>query len=108
MSHSKPFRTVEEALEYFCTLSDDEELIDICQLSSEESRCLTNEEDIYGDTFLSVLPAYVCGKIEISTNIDKGEISHEDIFDPEESSTTKGMSNSKKNLKFNGTNVELR
>ncbi|GFW11702.1 uncharacterized protein TNCV_43371 [Trichonephila clavipes] len=61
MSHSKPFRTVEEALEYFYTLSEDEEPIDICQLPPEESGCLTDEENIDEDTFqsLSVLPADV-------------------------------------------------
>ncbi|GFS39029.1 uncharacterized protein TNIN_404241 [Trichonephila inaurata madagascariensis] len=62
MSHSKPFRTVEEALEYFYALSDDEEPIDNCQLPPEESGCLTDEEDIDEDTFQSVLPADVCGK----------------------------------------------
>ncbi|GFW04587.1 uncharacterized protein TNCV_2226051 [Trichonephila clavipes] len=108
MSHSKPFRIVEEALEYFYTLSDDEEPIDICQLPPEESGCLTDEEDIDKDTFQSVLPADVCGKIEISTNIDNDEISHEDMLDPEEPSTTKGMSNFKRKLKSNETNVELR
>ncbi|GFY45945.1 uncharacterized protein TNIN_462371 [Trichonephila inaurata madagascariensis] len=68
-SHSKPFRIVEEALEYIYTLLDDE-LIDICQLPSEKSGCLTDEEDIDEYTFQSVLPADVCGKIEISTSID--------------------------------------
>ncbi|GFS62887.1 uncharacterized protein TNIN_116561 [Trichonephila inaurata madagascariensis] len=62
MSNSKPFRIVEEALEYFCTLSDDEEPIDICQLPPKESGCLTDKEDIDEDTFQSVLPADVCGK----------------------------------------------
>ncbi|GFV88201.1 uncharacterized protein TNCV_3243501 [Trichonephila clavipes] len=108
MSHSKLFRTVEEALEYFYTLSDDEEPIDICQLPPEESACLTDEEDIDEDTIQSVLPADVHGKIEMSTNIDNDEISHEDMFDPEEPSTTKGMSNMKRKLKSNEKNVELR
>ncbi|GFW54690.1 uncharacterized protein TNCV_787921 [Trichonephila clavipes] len=79
MSHSKPLQIVEEALEYFRILSDDEEQIDICQLPPEESGCLTDEEDIDEDTFQSVLPVDVCGKIEISTNINN-EISHEDMF----------------------------
>ncbi|GFV48292.1 uncharacterized protein TNCV_666941 [Trichonephila clavipes] len=96
MSHSKPFRTVEEALEYFYTLSDDEEPIDILQLPSEESGCLTDEEGIDEGTFPSVLPADVCSKIEISTNINNYAISHEDMFDLEEPSTTKGMSNLKR------------
>ncbi|GFU95174.1 uncharacterized protein TNCV_4139581 [Trichonephila clavipes] len=87
MSHSKPFRTVEEALEYFYTLSDDDEPIDICQLPPEQSGCLTDEEDIDKDTFQYVLTADVCGKIENSTTIDNDEISHEGIFDPEEPST---------------------
>ncbi|GFS52291.1 uncharacterized protein TNIN_130441 [Trichonephila inaurata madagascariensis] len=108
MSHSKPFWIVKEALEYFYTLSDDEESIDICQLPPEESGCLTDEEDIDEDTFQSVLPTDVCGKIEISTNIDSDEIHHEDKFDPEEPSTTNGMSNLKRKLKSNETNVELR
>ncbi|GFY38161.1 uncharacterized protein TNIN_261711, partial [Trichonephila inaurata madagascariensis] len=56
----------------------------------------------------SVLPADVCGKIEISTHIDNDEISHEDMFDPEIPSTTRVMSNLKRKLKSNGTNVELR
>ncbi|GFY57972.1 uncharacterized protein TNIN_334361 [Trichonephila inaurata madagascariensis] len=64
-------------------VSDDEEPIDICQLLPEESGCLTDEEDIDEDTFQSVLLADVCGKIEISTNIDNDEIS-KDMFDPEE------------------------
>ncbi|GFY51512.1 uncharacterized protein TNIN_211011 [Trichonephila inaurata madagascariensis] len=51
MSHSKPFRTVEKALEYFYTLSDDEEPIDMCLLPQEESGCLTDEEDFDEDTF---------------------------------------------------------
>ncbi|GFY38616.1 uncharacterized protein TNIN_230001 [Trichonephila inaurata madagascariensis] len=108
MSHSKPFRTVEETLEYFYTLSDDEEPIDICQLPLEESGCLTDEEDIDEEIFQFVIPADVCGKIEISKNIDNEEISHEDIFDTEEPSTTKEMSNLKRKLKSNETNVELR
>ncbi|GFY58806.1 uncharacterized protein TNIN_249711 [Trichonephila inaurata madagascariensis] len=108
MLHSKPFRTVEEALEYFYTLSDDEEPIDICQLPQEESGCLTEEEDIDKYTFQSVLPADVCGKIEISTNIDNDEISHEDMFDPEEPSTKNRMSNLKRKLKSNETNVDPR
>ncbi|GFT94550.1 DDE_Tnp_1_7 domain-containing protein [Trichonephila clavipes] len=33
---------------------------------------------------------------------------HEDMFDPEEPSITKGMSNLKRKLKSNETNVELR
>ncbi|GFY48002.1 uncharacterized protein TNIN_323271, partial [Trichonephila inaurata madagascariensis] len=86
MSHSKSFRTVEEALECFYTLSDDEEPIDICQLSAEGSGCLTDEEDIDEDTFQSILPADDCGKIEISI-IDNDEISHEGMFDQ----TSKGM-----------------
>ncbi|GFW00895.1 uncharacterized protein TNCV_1761331 [Trichonephila clavipes] len=69
---------------------------------------VTGAEDIDEDTFQSVLPADICGKIEISTNIGNDEISHEDMFDPEEPSTTKGMSNLKRKLKSNGTNVELR
>ncbi|GFY55163.1 uncharacterized protein TNIN_171881 [Trichonephila inaurata madagascariensis] len=85
----------------FYRLSDDEEPIDICQFLPEESVCLTDEKYIDEDTFQSVLPADVCGKIEISTNIDNDEISHEDMFDPEEPSTTKGMSNLKRNLKSN-------
>ncbi|PRD27193.1 UNVERIFIED_CONTAM: hypothetical protein NCL1_36074 [Trichonephila clavipes] len=88
MLHSKPFRTIEEALEYFYTLSDDEEPIDICQLPSEETD--------------------FCDKIEISTNIHNDEISHEDMFDPEEPSTTKEMPNLKRKLKSNERNVELR
>ncbi|GFU53695.1 uncharacterized protein TNCV_5047991 [Trichonephila clavipes] len=88
MSHSKSIRTVEEALEYFYTLSDDEEPTYIRQLLPEEIWCLTDEEDIDEDTFQSVLQADVCGQIEISTNIDKDEMSHEDMFDPEESSPT--------------------
>ncbi|GFY26970.1 uncharacterized protein TNCV_931111 [Trichonephila clavipes] len=58
MSHSQPFRTVEEAYRYFYD-SDDEEPIDICQLPTEESGCLTDEKDIDEDTFQSVLPADV-------------------------------------------------
>ncbi|GFT50584.1 DDE_Tnp_1_7 domain-containing protein [Trichonephila clavipes] len=108
MSYSKPFQTVEEGLEYFNTLSDDEEPIDICQLPPEESGCLTGEKYIDEDTFQSVLPADVCSKIKISTNIDNDEISHEDMFDPEEPSTKKGMSNSKRKFKSNETNLELR
>ncbi|GFW82297.1 uncharacterized protein TNCV_3817781 [Trichonephila clavipes] len=107
MSDSKPFRTIEEALEYFYALSDDEEPIGICQLPPEESGCLTDEEDIDEDTFQSVLPAVVCSKIEVSTNIDNDEISYEDMFDHEEPSTTRGMSNLKGKLKSNETNVEL-
>ncbi|GFS60818.1 uncharacterized protein TNIN_170861 [Trichonephila inaurata madagascariensis] len=76
MSHSKPFRTVEEALEYFYTLSDNKEPIDISQLPLEESECLTYVEDIDEDTFQSVLPVDVCGKIETSTNTDNDEITH--------------------------------
>ncbi|GFV53330.1 DDE_Tnp_1_7 domain-containing protein [Trichonephila clavipes] len=108
MSHSKLFRAVEKALEYLYTLSDDEELIDICQLSPEESWCLTDEEDINENTFQSVLPAVVCGKIEISTSIDNDEKHHEDMFDPEELSITKGMPNLKRKLKLNEANVGLR
>ncbi|GFS53165.1 uncharacterized protein TNIN_295611 [Trichonephila inaurata madagascariensis] len=108
MSHLRPFRTVEDAWNIFYRLSDDEEPIDICQFLPEESVCLTDEKYIDEDTFQSVLPADVCGKIEISTNIDNDEISHEDMFDPEEPSTTKGMSNLKRKLKSNETNVELR
>ncbi|XP_035215780.1 uncharacterized protein LOC118189306 [Stegodyphus dumicola] len=37
MAHSKPFQSIEEALVYFYTLSDDEECIDICQLPPKES-----------------------------------------------------------------------
>ncbi|PRD25072.1 UNVERIFIED_CONTAM: hypothetical protein NCL1_41954 [Trichonephila clavipes] len=107
LSHSKLFRTVEEVLEFFYK-SDDEKPIDICHLHPEESGCLTDEEDIDENTVQSVLPADVCGKIEISTNIDNDEISHEDIFDPEVPSTTKGMSNLKRKFKSNETNVELR
>ncbi|GFY79009.1 uncharacterized protein TNIN_102361 [Trichonephila inaurata madagascariensis] len=103
MSHSKLFWTVKEALKYFYTLSDDEEPIDMCQLPPEESGCLTDEEDIDENTVQSVLPADVCGKIEISTNIDNDEISHEDMFDPEVSSTTQGMSNLKRKLQSNET-----
>ncbi|GFY66123.1 uncharacterized protein TNIN_260911 [Trichonephila inaurata madagascariensis] len=77
MSHSMPFRNVEEALKYSYTLSDEEELIDISQLPPEESGCLTDKEDNDEDTFQFVLPADVCSKIEISTNIDDNEISHE-------------------------------
>ncbi|GFY46495.1 uncharacterized protein TNIN_385311 [Trichonephila inaurata madagascariensis] len=106
MSHSKPFRTVEEALEYFDTLSYDEEPIDICHLPSEESGCLTDEEDIDEDTFQTVIPADVCGKIEFSTNIDHDKIFHEGMFDPEEPSTT--VLNLKRKLKSNETNVEHR
>ncbi|GFW48710.1 uncharacterized protein TNCV_4242911 [Trichonephila clavipes] len=84
MSYSKQFRTVEEALEYFYILSDDEEQIDISQLPPEESGCLTDEEDIHEDTFQSILQADVCGKIEISTNIDNDQIFPEDTFYPEE------------------------
>ncbi|GFY26976.1 hypothetical protein TNCV_931171 [Trichonephila clavipes] len=40
-------------------LHDDEEPIDICQLPTEESGCLTDEKDIDEDTFQSVLPADV-------------------------------------------------
>ncbi|GFX36091.1 uncharacterized protein TNCV_4216131 [Trichonephila clavipes] len=99
MSYSKPFRNVEEVLEYFYTISDDEEPIDICQLPPGESGCFTDEEDIVEDIFQSLLPADVSGKIEISTNMDNDEISHEDMFDPEEPSTTKGMSNLKTQVK---------
>ncbi|PRD23275.1 UNVERIFIED_CONTAM: hypothetical protein NCL1_46819 [Trichonephila clavipes] len=106
MSHSKPFRTVEEALGCFYTLSDDEEPIDTCQLSAEGSGCLTDEEDNDEDTFQSVLPGDVCGKIEISSNIDNDEISHEGMFGPEEFSTSKGMLNFKRKLKSNERNVE--
>ncbi|GFU31482.1 uncharacterized protein TNCV_3539041 [Trichonephila clavipes] len=84
---------------------DDEEPIGISQLPAEESGCLTGEGGNDEDTFHSVLPADVCGKIEISTNIVNDEISHEDMFDPEEFSTTKGMSNLKRKLKPNETNV---
>ncbi|GFY80106.1 uncharacterized protein TNIN_132171 [Trichonephila inaurata madagascariensis] len=90
MSHSKPFRTVEEALEHFYTLSNDKDPIDISQLPPEESGCLTDEEDIAKDTFQSVLQAAVCGKIEISTNIDDNEISHEGMFDPKKTFNLKG------------------
>ncbi|GFV80463.1 uncharacterized protein TNCV_2149971 [Trichonephila clavipes] len=107
VSHSKPFRTVEEALEYFYTLADDEEPIDICQLPPEECGCLTDEEDIDEDTFQSVLPANVCGKIEISINIDNDEISNENMSDHEEPSTTKVMPNLMRKLKSNKANVDL-
>ncbi|GFV74190.1 uncharacterized protein TNCV_2849091 [Trichonephila clavipes] len=96
------------ALEYFYTLSEDEEPIDICQLPLEESGCLTDAEDIDENTVQQILPANVCGKIEISTSIDNDKVSHEDMFDPEVPSTTKGMSNWKRKLKSNETNVELR
>ncbi|GFW65693.1 uncharacterized protein TNCV_891831 [Trichonephila clavipes] len=108
MEHSKSFRTIEEALEYFYILSDNEEPIDICQLPPEESGYLTDEEAIDECTFPSVLPVDVCGKIEISTNIDNDEISHENMFDPEEPSTTKGMSNLKRKLNSTESNIELR
>ncbi|GFY53808.1 uncharacterized protein TNIN_243731 [Trichonephila inaurata madagascariensis] len=72
------------------------------------SGCLTDEEYNDEDTFQFVLPADVCGKIEIFTNIDDDEISHEGMFDREEPSTTKEMSNLKRKLKSNERNVELR
>ncbi|GFU67723.1 uncharacterized protein TNCV_4327771 [Trichonephila clavipes] len=94
--------------EFLFQMENDEEPIDICQLPPEKSGCLTVEEDISEDTFQSVLPADFCGKIKISTNIDNDKKSHEDVFDPEEPSNTKGMSNLKTKLKSNETNVELR
>ncbi|GFY01906.1 piggyBac transposable element-derived protein 3 [Trichonephila clavipes] len=78
---------------------NDGELIDTCQLPPEESGCFTDEQDIDKDIFPSVLPADVCGKIEISTNIHDDEISHEGMFDAEEPSTSKGMSNLERKLK---------
>ncbi|GFY41294.1 uncharacterized protein TNIN_114311 [Trichonephila inaurata madagascariensis] len=84
-----------------------EKFAELDELPPEESGCLTDEEDIDENTVQSILPAYVCGKIEISPNIDNDEISHEDMFDPEVPSTTKGMSNLKRKLKSNETNVEL-
>ncbi|GFW48733.1 uncharacterized protein TNCV_4243131 [Trichonephila clavipes] len=70
------------------SLAREVKTIDICQLPPEESGCLIDEENIDEDALQSVLPADVCGKIEISTNMDNDEISHEDMFDPEEPSTT--------------------
>lgn len=93
MSYTKPFRTVEEALEYFYTLSDDsDDCIDICQMPPEETGCLTDEKDVNEDTFEPVLPADVCGRIEVSTIIDDNKISDEGAFDPELPSTSKGPS----------------
>ncbi|GFW88110.1 DDE_Tnp_1_7 domain-containing protein [Trichonephila clavipes] len=77
-------------------------------IREKESGCLTDEVDIDEDTFQFVIPADVCGKIEISINIDNDEISHGCMFDPEELSITKEMSNLKRKLKSNETNVELR
>ncbi|GFW77952.1 hypothetical protein TNCV_2489961 [Trichonephila clavipes] len=54
MSHSKPLRTVEEALEYVYTLSDNEELIGIFRLPPEESGYLSDEENIDDDTIQSL------------------------------------------------------
>lgn len=97
MSHSKPFRTVEEAVDYFYTLSDDsDECIDICQLPPEESGCLTDEEDVSEDIFEPVLPADVCGQIEIVTKKDNDETSDVDVFDPEVPSTSKRRSGVKR------------
>ncbi|GFU25561.1 uncharacterized protein TNCV_3621481 [Trichonephila clavipes] len=106
MSHSKPFQTVEEALEYVCTLSDNEERLIFVSCSQKKVGVMTRK--ILMKILFSQLPADVCGKIEISTNIDNDEISHEDMFDREGLSPTKGMSNLKRKLKSNETNIELR
>ncbi|GFV58005.1 uncharacterized protein TNCV_2573011 [Trichonephila clavipes] len=64
------------------------EPIEIHQLPQDESGCLNDEEDIDENTVQSVLPADLCGIIEISTNIDDDQIYHEDMFDPEVPSIT--------------------
>ena len=55
MPHSKTFWTVEETLEYFYTLSDDEECMNNYQLPPEKGEYFTNKENINEDTFESVL-----------------------------------------------------
>ena len=109
MSNSKPFRTVEEALDYFYTLSDDSaDCIDFCQLPPDESGCLTDEEDINEDNFEPVLPGDVCGRIEISGKNDDNEISLEDAFDPEKASTSHEQKSLKRKLKSKEKYVQHR
>jgi DNA excision repair protein ERCC-6 len=94
MPNPKRFLTVEEALDYLETLSDDsgENVIDICQFPPEESGCITDEEDINEDNFECVMPADVCGEIEVFTNIsDDNSVEYTDV-----PSTSKGQSKSKR------------
>lgn len=69
MAHRERFLTVQEAIEYFNTLSDsDDSIIDICQLPPDESCDVTDEEDVNENEFEKITPADVCGQVEIFTH----------------------------------------
>ena len=60
MANRKMFLTMQEADDYFNILSDSDNtvdsVIDICQLPSDESRALTDEEDINENEFEKKYP----------------------------------------------------
>ena len=71
MAQSKKFLTVEEAIDFFNSLSSDDSndsVVDICQLPPYESGCIAEEEEVNDNCFDRISPGDVCGQIEIFTN----------------------------------------
>lgn len=68
MHHAKRFRTVEEALDYFDTLSSDESDIsdiDICIIPPNETGDITENEDINDEDLGEIIPADVTGELDV-------------------------------------------
>ena len=93
MAQSKKFLSVEEAIDFFNSLSSDDSndsVVDICQLPPDESGCITEEEEVNDNCFDPITPGDVSGQIEIFTN-KSPDVSDEELDTP---STSKGKSKS--------------